>query len=363
MLLMLFALVLSYDTRADNNGGEKVTVDCGVEQMTVQVNKMVIAGFRLNDLRLLDPDCQPTKAENITHVTITTPLTGCGTTVEHTSDHVIYKNAVKDGYARNAVIGRLQALEIPFECVYLNHVAASMVRMNIEQTEIIALTPEDGSGAFELSMSIFKSENYTEEYISFPIVVTLQQRLYFQVLVDTPDTRLGIIADTCYATPINSISKKEKHDLIIDGCPKDDTVTFHSGPLTSQRFSFEAFQFLTGQVEPYLYVHCEVELCNLTDYKPSCTKDCNTKVDNRLRRAASPDIYGLDRGPIVILRSYDDILEDETENEDETGNSREPQPSNVASWMLVVMGCVCLFCLGAVIHTIKESEQAKQVSE
>lgn len=108
--------------KADNNGGEKVTVDCGVEQMSVQVNKMLIPGFRLNDLRLLDPDCQPTKAENITHVTITTPLTGCGTTVEYTSDHVIYKNAVKDGYARNAVIGRLQVCNtvvVPCSCLRL----------------------------------------------------------------------------------------------------------------------------------------------------------------------------------------------------------------------------------------------------
>lgn len=70
---------------------------------------------------------------------------------------------------------------------------------------------------FLFNFFLFQSENYTEEYISFPIVVTLQQRLYFQVSVDTPDTRLGIIADTCYATPINSISKKEKHDLIING--------------------------------------------------------------------------------------------------------------------------------------------------
>ena len=47
--------------------------------------------------------------------------------------------------------------------------------------------------------------------------MTLQQRLYLQVSVDTPDTRLGIVADTCYATPINSISKKIKYDIIIDG--------------------------------------------------------------------------------------------------------------------------------------------------
>ena len=62
-----------------------------------------------------------------------------------------------------------------------------------------------------------QSEDYDEEYSSFPLAVTLQQRLYLQVSVDTPDTRLGIVADTCYATPINSISKKIKYDIIVDG--------------------------------------------------------------------------------------------------------------------------------------------------
>ena len=74
-------------------------------------------------------------------------------------------------------------------------------------------------------------------------------------------------------------------------CPKDETVRFHSGPSTTQQFSFEAFQFLNAQVEPYLYVHCEVVLCNLTDAEPSCRKDCSDPlVDSRQKRAVNTDI-------------------------------------------------------------------------
>ena len=89
-------------------GFSDVAVDCDVEEMSVHIAKTFIPGFRLTDLRLLDPDCEPTKSENISHVTITTSLIGCGTTVEHTEENVIYRNVVKDGYARNAIIGRLQ---------------------------------------------------------------------------------------------------------------------------------------------------------------------------------------------------------------------------------------------------------------
>lgn len=358
LLFIAFALVLCYETRGEV--GDMVTVDCGLKDMSVHMEKKLIPGYRLIDLRLLDPNCQPIKSENSSHITITTPLMGCGTTVEHTEENAIYKNVVKDGYARNAIIGRLQVLEIPFECVYLTHAAASLVQMNVEQAKVISLTPEDGSGAFELRMEIFKSEDYAEKYFSFPLVVTLQQRLYFQVSVDTPDTRLGIIADTCYATPINSLSKKEKYDIILNGCPKDDTVKFHSSPSIVQRFSFEAFQFVNGQVEPYLYVHCEVELCNLTDSNPSCTRECKSEVDTRLRREVSTDIYDLERGPIVILRNSEDSLEDEPENEEEVGRNKDPKSSGMTFWLFSIMGFICVVCLGAVIHTVAKAKQANK---
>lgn len=85
-----------------------VTVDCEIEHMTVHIDRRLIPGFRLKNLRLLDPECQPVKTENSSHVTITTPLISCGSTVEYTDENVIYRNVVKDGYARNAIIGRLQ---------------------------------------------------------------------------------------------------------------------------------------------------------------------------------------------------------------------------------------------------------------
>ena len=91
-----------------------VTVDCEMDQMKVHIDRTLIPGFSLKNLRLSGPDCQPVKTENSSHVTITTPLIGCGTTVEYTADNVIYRNVVKDGYARNAIIGRLQVCKVLF---------------------------------------------------------------------------------------------------------------------------------------------------------------------------------------------------------------------------------------------------------
>lgn len=357
-----FALVLqSCGTQAEFD--EMVAVECEQGQMRVHIDKTLIPDFRLKDLRLLDPSCQPPKSENSSYVTITVPLTSCGTTMEHTGENVIYRNMVKDGYEPQAIISRLQVLEIPFECAYPNQAAASLLEMNIKESGLILLTPDHGSGAFDLDMSLYKSEDYDEEYTSFPLAVTLQQRLYFQVSVDTPDTRVGIVADFCYATPINSLSKKTKYDIILDGCPKDETLRFHSGPSTTQRFSLDAFQFVNGQVEPYLYVHCEVVLCNVTDAKPNCRKDCSDPlVDSRQKRAVNTDIYDLEKGPIVILRDSEYSFEEKAENDDEAAQNPGNHPSNMTKWLFGLMGFICVLCLAAVLHTIKEVRQAEQAT-
>ena len=90
-----------------------VAVECEQDKMRVLIGKTLIPDFRLSDLRLLDPNCQPPKSENNSYVTITVPLTSCGTTMEHTSDSVIYRNIVKDGYEPQAIISRLQVCFTP----------------------------------------------------------------------------------------------------------------------------------------------------------------------------------------------------------------------------------------------------------
>ena len=90
-----------------------VAVECEQDQMRVHINKTLIPDLRLKDLRLLDPNCQPMKSENSSHMTIAAPLTGCGTTMEHSDESVIYRNMVKDGYERQAIISRLQVCFMP----------------------------------------------------------------------------------------------------------------------------------------------------------------------------------------------------------------------------------------------------------
>ena len=104
---------------------------------------------------------------------------------------------------------------------------------------------------------------------------------------------------------------------------------FHSVPSTTQRFSFEAFQFVNGQVEPYLYVHCEVVLCNLTDAKHSCRKHCSGPlVNSRQKRGANTGVYDLEKGPIVLSRDSECSFEGELENEIEARQNQSNLETN-----------------------------------
>ena len=49
-----------------------------------------------------------------------------------------------------------QDLEIPFECTYPNQAEASLIQMNITNTKVIFLAPDDGSGIFDLDLNIYK---------------------------------------------------------------------------------------------------------------------------------------------------------------------------------------------------------------
>lgn len=79
---------------------------------------------------------------------------------------------------------------------------------------MVQIIPDDGVGGFTLEMALFSDEDYLERQKHFPISVSINDRLYFQVAVDTPDQRLSIIADTCYATPTSNASMDTRHYII-----------------------------------------------------------------------------------------------------------------------------------------------------
>lgn len=65
-------------------------------------------------------------------------------------------------------------------------------------------------------MGLYKDETFIEEYDNFPVTVPLNDRLFFQLIVDSADKTLSIVADTCFATPTRFPSVANGYIIIKD---------------------------------------------------------------------------------------------------------------------------------------------------
>lgn len=68
-------------------------------------------------------------------------------------------------------------------------------------------------------MSLYRDESFSLAYGvgDFPLKVTVNRPLYVQVSIDSPDKRLSVMADRCYATPTQNPDHATQYDIINDG--------------------------------------------------------------------------------------------------------------------------------------------------
>ena len=84
-------------------------------------------------------------------------------------------------------------------------------------------------------------------------------------------------------------------------CPSDATVQFHSPPSGhEQRFSLEAFEFIAENL--FVFIHCDVKVCNATDPNSACTRACPARKRRHIGHGPSDvtDVYSLAQGPLVM---------------------------------------------------------------
>lgn len=142
---------------------------------------------------------------------------------------------------------------------------------------------------------------YTQD--EFPVTLNLRQQLYFESQVQTEDSRLSILALECYATPSQDRTAQPRYNLIENGCSVDETLSFHPRPdPQSERWSIEAFQYVNRN-NPFVFIHCEIKVCNATDPNSRCAQGCQP---SRKRRDVETfpetpdDVYPLAQGPFSL---------------------------------------------------------------
>lgn len=334
---------------------EEATIDCGTKHITVTIRKAYIPDFQLNDLRLRDTSCPAAenKGENGTHFILQVPLVQCGTQSSQNNKSILYSNYVRQRPVENDVINRLSILRMPFTCAYPKEASASLDQLNVTPQEKPQVYQIDGQGGFNLQMTIFKDDSYTESYgaADYPVSMGLNQPMYVQLAVDSPDDRLSIIADSCYATPTQDPQDNSKYYIIEDSCPRDATYNTHGGPDNTQRFSFKSFQFVNGD-DAQIFLHCKVFVCNKTDSNSRCAIGCEpVPIHKRQKRALHHGSYQLDRGPIKFV-----------DQQPQAQQSTRFAVSQISTWVMVGMAAVCVLCLVGVIYARYQIKAIKRDS-
>ena len=81
------------------------------------------------------------------------------------------------------------------------------------------LKEEQGYGEFQVYVNLFTDYSYSEPLGNkdYPYEVTVQDRLYFEVKLDTNDKRLTVFAENCSVTPTSNKDDPRRYYLTKSG--------------------------------------------------------------------------------------------------------------------------------------------------
>ncbi|XP_066274234.1 CUB and zona pellucida-like domain-containing protein 1 [Branchiostoma lanceolatum] len=331
-------------------------LECTGEYMQIVFHRSHIPDFDKEHLHLIDPSCKATG--NATHLILTDPLEGCGTVKTDTESEIIYFNKVlshdNDGIA---FITRIRELEVPFEC-----------RMDSRDTVSAMFSPQiekiyffrSAHGKYNFDMQLFQSANFQLQIDTFPYVVQLNQPLYVQVEVLTPDQDLQLFAENCMATPSSNILDPMSYTFISDGCPVDTTfLSLFSSSLKQKRFSINSFAFVKDY--PEVYLHCTVMVCNATDPSSRCAQGCVPPSPRQKRTAVGAEPrYSVYKGPI-LNPGYKPPRDIDLAEEVEENRGAHVPPSVMTSLVIAVglLLCIVITLVGVITYMRKRVAHKK----
>lgn len=335
---------------------EGVTITCRKKEMQIDVERGLLNGFKSLYLNLNDPSCNG--QDNETHFSLVAPLMGCGTVSSHTDDAVVYSNSVTEiDVEYEGVISRMPELRIPFSCYYTKEGVTSTFGI-IPRKVKMTMDGGDTTTEFALEISVFKDQDYMLPYgiRDFPLKVALNKPLYVQLAVDSPDTRLELREESCYATPTQNPDDDMKYFIIRQSCASDSTVTYYDAPRGIRRFSFDTFQF-TGEYGNFVYLHCNLVVCNASKPTSRCSISClNLEYPRRKRDAGKEEGVaraGLTEGPFILRRESDTAARDDYKEEE--------SPFNVTTVIVIAMAAFCAMCLGIIVYMkVKPATKPKE---
>ena len=83
----------------------------------------------------------------------------------------------------------------------------------------------------------------------------------------------------------------------------DETLIYHPSKPRSERFSLESFKFIGEHA--FVFVHCHVRICNISDPDSKCVRICEDrrKRDVSYASESRDDMYPLAQGPLSLEKA------------------------------------------------------------
>ncbi|MCJ8736476.1 hypothetical protein PDJAM_G00012940 [Pangasius djambal] len=255
--------------------------------ITISKSYMDSLGYSWNDLHLGDLNCKA--STNNYYITFNFPLRSCNTRRKIRNGHIIYTNNVKAIKSSLYEISADFLLEV--SCVIRPN---AIVETFYEAWEITNATII-GGGQFNPIITFYHSSDFSYPITDLSYRVGFGQKLFVQVRLKEADPSLDLFIDSCVASP-NQDFTSHTHDLIRNGCPRNNTHIYTNGENYYARFRFHAPMFLPARSPVFL--KCEVLICADDDYNSRCRQGCRHHRKRSLSSTHYAEVVTL--GPIIL---------------------------------------------------------------
>ncbi|XP_062957686.1 deleted in malignant brain tumors 1 protein [Cynocephalus volans] len=231
-------------------------------------------GYSSWDVHLNDELCRPQVTGR--YLIFNIPYGRCGTIQQKYLGSLSYSNSIRDrirGHPGQLIV-RHKVPQLKFTCRVDGPSAIEIVHG--------ADAPTEGAG-YDVSISFLQSPASQPVGGMVPHYTSQRKEVFLQATLHSPDPNLRLFVDTCVVSPDPRDFTTTKHDLIQQGCIKDNTyANLHSRQKNVAQFKFNAFSFLESY--DVVYLQCKIVVCKVGDYSSGCSQGCA----GRSRRSAGP---------------------------------------------------------------------------
>lgn len=183
------------------------------------------------------------------------------------------------------LITRSKQLRVNFSCAFPTTSKVSANGFDLKDIVPDVLKEEQGYGEFAVNINLYRDEGFAERLDNGakPVEISVQDRIFFEVKLDSNDQRLTVFAENCSVTPTANKNDPRRYYLIKKGCKTDPTLISYTSAANAHRMSYESFTFV-GVDDPVTYLQCDVSICD----NQAADRRCSTRkcvADESIRRS------------------------------------------------------------------------------